>query len=523
MKTYTEKIAEINELIPDKCVQSIIFNFGQNYSSFLSDEKRCLTYFSNLLIFSSTVVLNAFISWKNDKNNKFDYLNYSNSFIRLYNMLNRVYDSAKLNSDFIDDVIINLEIDYLLDNNIPNSFVRTIGIRDFFSFPYHNNNLSKYIYMLKQKRISSKYTSSYGYKELIECIKMFPYLKNTYAELYENNIYTKNEKSIYGIKLNFENNSLFNCLDLNYSICVHKNCVFYMEDINIYDPKKLCEDKKKRQVLQINYSSFDSPDCFRVNLCDKSNENFIDEKYYAVCDTIIEDFLIDYDIVNNYTNEQSNVFFKDYLYINNGYIKFLSLIISDTLSTETKKAILSKYRVKYNDFFKQMRVFSLFTYENEICYRWDEIILFLFFEEGIYDFLHFLLTKECYKNFILSFKRRFDEKKINELIDSDDFITNLEKNIQYLSESNKKDCQAKALIILASKLFAFRDWTSEKNYYPATIEDTIKELMRVYKSKIWDDREKILFFLNTLFQVVIFIVTFYKGILEYANEKKIMN
>lgn len=517
MKTYKDKISEIDKLIPDKNVQSVIFNFGQNYSSFLSDEKRCLTYFSNLLIFTAIVVLNAFLNWKTNKDDKAECLNYSNSFIRIYNMLNRSYDSIKFNCDFIDDLIINLEIDCLLATDIQNSFVKIIGISNFFAFSHSNNNLSKYIYMLKQKRISSKYNSCFGFDELVECIKMFPYLSFSTAEFYQNNVFSK---EINGIELKAKSIDSLMSLNLNYSICTRKNCMYYMEDFSIYDPKKIEDDKNKCQILQINYGSFDSSDSFNLTLADKLNEKLVNEKYYAVSDTIIEDFLIYYDIVDNSINKGSDVFFKDYLYLNNGYIKFLSLSVSDTISSDTKKAILKRYKTKYNDFFERMYVVSLFTDKREIGYRWDEIVLFLFLEEGIYDFLCFLLSKEKYKNFVLAFKRRFDKKKIDEIINTDKFISNIERDIQYISENNKKDCQAKALIILASKLFAFHEWNFEKNYYPVTIDDTIKELTRVYNSRIWEDREKILYFLNASIQVLIFVFTFYTGIIEYSKEKK---
>lgn len=517
MKNVIDKISEINSLIPDKNIQNIVFNFGQNYPSFLSDESRCISYFSNIMVFTSILVMNAFYKWKSDNGSSISDSHFSNSFIRMFNMLNRSYDSTKINNDYIDDLIINLEIDCLLQKSISNSFVSELNISSFFNFSDKNSNLSTYIYMLKQKRISSRFVADFGYEELIDCINMFPFLKSSNVKLYQNEIY---KNKLFGIKF-FSNipNSLSD-IDLKYSFLKKDNTIFYLEDFNIYDPKKLEDDRIKNQILQLNYGSLDSPDCFSIVLTDKYTDKLSKTEYLFINNTIIEDFLIDYDIINNPSEHEANIFFKDYFSLNNGYIKFLSLSVSDTISVDTKKAILKKYKNKYIDFFKKMYVVSLFNNNREIGYRWDEIILYLFLEEGIYDFIYFLLSFEKYQSFIASFKRRFDETKVDKIFNSDKFISNPEKNIQYLSENNKKDCEARALIMLATRLFDNQELPSEKNYYPITIDDTIKEIIRVYNSHIWQNREKILYILNSSFQILRFITAFYSGFLEYAKWKK---
>ena len=176
MSKISERLSTLAFLIPNENLRHIIFNYEDEDSLFLTDDKDCLKYLQNIMTFTSLVVLRAFHKWKKEKL-KTSETEFSNSMLRIYNMLNRAYAPNKMVGDFIDNLIINLVIDHSLNQNEVQSFTQTIGIWNLFSFPQTNNNLSKYIYMLKQSRISSKYKSTFSFENLCECIEMFTYLR----------------------------------------------------------------------------------------------------------------------------------------------------------------------------------------------------------------------------------------------------------------------------------------------------------------------------------------------------------
>ena len=133
MSTRNEKIATINRLIPDENLRHVIFNFEDEDDIFLSDDKGCLTYFSNIMTFSMLLVWNAFLAWKKGINDK--EIDGNNSFWRIYNMLDKACDPTKISGEFVDDLLINLEIDCLLDTETSQSFVESSESVIFSSSP----------------------------------------------------------------------------------------------------------------------------------------------------------------------------------------------------------------------------------------------------------------------------------------------------------------------------------------------------------------------------------------------------
>lgn len=115
MRTRNEKIALIKQLIPDENLRHIIFNFEDEDGSFLSDDKNCLLYFSNIMTFSALLIWSIFLSWKKSISGK--NIDGNNSFWRIYNMLDKMCDPTKISGEFVDDLLVNLEIDCLLDTD----------------------------------------------------------------------------------------------------------------------------------------------------------------------------------------------------------------------------------------------------------------------------------------------------------------------------------------------------------------------------------------------------------------------
>ena len=536
MKVYkdvAERIEKIKKLIPDKNTRNLVFNFDDEYDDFLSDDDLFLSYFSNILLITSSIVLHIFLKWKNDlKLNKESEKNtdFSNSLCRIYNMLDRVYDPLKFNGDFIGDLIINLNIDYLLSNKTSTSFIKTTGISDFFRFNVSNNRLTKYIYYLKQKNFSSKYICDrFGFEQLCECIKIFSFLQECKITFLEQNgilQYDGLETKIRRVRVDVSEitNCPFTEIDLKHSIYIINTEAYFVEDYDFFDPKKFSQSENKEQKLCLNYCSFSNMDNFKFYITDFKIEP--DDKldaYYMFGETFVENFILDYDIINVSSKKMDPVFFKDYFLLNNKYIKELSLTITDTLSIKTKNIIKKTYEAKYAGVFKAMYVTSLYNNHSIVSYRWDEIILFLLLEEGIHDFLHFFLRYEKFDSLINSFERRYGEEKIESICNAEPFILNHSAKFQYSTSKNDVlDCQAKAIVLLASKLFTLNEWNLEKSYYPTTIDDIIAELERINSKSESDysESEKILYFTNTVLRVLLFINNFYRGIFKYARCKK---
>lgn len=528
IKDTSKRIEKINWLIPDKNTRNIIFNFDDEYDGFMEDNDQFLHYFNNILILASNIALHAFLKWKNiDQSlSEVNKTNYSNSLYRIYNLLDRVYDPLKFNISFISDFIVDLNIDYLLDQEDSKSFVEATGLASFFNFNRKNNKLSKYVYFLQKKKCSDRYRcKEFGFEQLCECINMFAFLHNCRVNFKETQIEEIYTKTVV-VDVSDISGSLFDEVDLQYSICVVNNReVYYVEDYEFFDPRKLSQNKDKNQVLTLNYISLNGTENFKLHISDFKIDlvKKCREDEYCLCgDTLVEDFILDYDIVNSSSKESDSIFFRDYILLNNKYIKEIALTITDSLSVKAKQYIKKTYEVKYRGIFEAMYITSLYNKKDVVSYRWDEIVLFLLLEEGIHDFLKFLLQYETFETLLLSFHRRYGRETINSICQSEPFILNHSDKIQYLTSSvnGLRDCQAKAIVLLASKLLTMNEWNLEKSYYPTTIDDIINEVDRIYFEKQYNENEKLLNFANIVIRTLFFINDFYCGIFKYYRCKK---
>ena len=273
MSTRNEKLSQLSSLIPDENLRHIIFNYDDiNNETFLSDDKDCLFYLQNLLNVSAAVIMQAFLQWKKEKLRTHQG-EFSSSMLRIYNILNRAYSPNKLTNNFVDNLLINLAIDHSLNQNEIKSFSQTIGIWNMFNFPQTNNDFSKYIYMLKQSRISSKYKSNFDFENLCECIEMFAFLHNSSVKL--ENI-GSDELPLYSIILNMSRGK---SLDLGYSLCVapydFSKKVYYMFDFDFEDALDKVDIEEREQKIDIEYLCLDKSDSFRLLL-----ENSVESAFY---------------------------------------------------------------------------------------------------------------------------------------------------------------------------------------------------------------------------------------------------
>ncbi len=529
IKDTSVRIEKIEKLIPDRNTRNLIFNFDDEYDGFMEDDDLFLYYFSNILILSSNIALHAFLNWKNNAKQNLSTvqdMNYSNSLYRIYNLLDRVYDPLKFNIDFISDFIVDLNIDYLLGTEAAVSFVEATGLTAFFNFNKTNNRLSKYIYFLQKKKFSDRYRCrEFGFEQLCECLSMFSFLRDCKVKFKERTIDEMPMKTVV-MDVSDIGGCPFDELDFKYSVCVFNNReAYYIEDYELFDPRKLSQSKTKIQILTLNYISFNGMENIKLHLSDFEIKSIIGIKEDAYClagETLVEDFILDYDIVNMSSRMLDPVFFRDYILLNNKYIKEVALTITDSLSIKTKQLIKKTYEAKYKGIFEAMYVTSLYNKRDIISYRWDEIILFLLLEEGIHDFIRFLLQYETFESLLTAFYRRYGRETIDSICQSEPFILNHSEKIQYVTAAvnGLRDCQAKAIVLLASKLLTVNEWNLEKSYYPTTIDDIINEVDRIYFDVRYSDNEKILCFTNIVLKTVFFINDFYCGIFKYSRCKK---
>lgn len=523
MRTCNEKLNIIKDYIRDDNLRHVIFNYEDEENNFLSDEKDCLLYFSNIMTFSMFLIWSAFLNWKKTIN--LSNIDGNNSFWRIYNILDRVCDPTKINGEMIDDLLINLEIDCLLDTGDSTSFVELVGLSEFFNFK-SNNKLARYIYLVKQRRLSSRVPASeFNFETFREAINIFAYLRDAKLSFFDMGVFSKKEQpNLQKIFLDCSGifGSSIKVINFNQSICVIQNFgTYYMEDFFVDDARRFDGNGDKNQSITINYVQFGESDQFTVYLTDV--EDYIGNCEYIIrSGTTIEDFFLNYDIINTFKNKVDSIFFRDYILLNNRYLKELSYTIADALSMSLKNMIIAKYSHKYKEIFDKMYVASLYNKKDTIGYRWDEIILFLLLEEGIYEFLRVLLRNGGdYELFIKSFQRRFDKNKISAILNEEELISNPEGKLPAgSSEYAKADRRARALVMLATKILKQNDWTEEKSFYPTTIDDVISGCDRVYSLSQYSEEGKIIYFSNAILQVVRFVTKFYYGVFQYARKKK---
>jgi ribosomal protein S18 acetylase RimI-like enzyme len=144
-------------------------------------------------------------------------------------------------------------------------------------------------------------------------------------------------------------------------------------------------------------------------------------------------------------------------------------------------------------------------------------------EVGIFDLLIFILQgDESYDCFLRAFKKRFGEIA-KKSIDSIPQIKNPTLTLQKNKDNNAVKAQAKALILLATKLFSENELNMSRNYSPNSILDIIADLKRVESMSTIsdaDNRYKVSYVLNSVIDVNKFIYNFYDGLVEYTKELK---
>ena len=521
MTVLEEQLKKLESLVPDETVRDIIFGYDNRYGGFLSDQNM-IGYFYNTLVFTSLTVYRAFLVWKESfdsvavKEREESAYKFSNSMIRLFNLLESCYDIKKFDLDYIENLIVNLQIDSMLLTT-SDSFVRSLKIEEFFNFK--NSKITKYLYMLKKSRLTSRGKPEFMFKELCEVFEMFPYLRHIKARLIPYS--DSDDSNLESILLTYGTREF----DIGKLLLISERRCYLLEDFTINDMRRFTdENPDKDQSLTLHYLEFCGQDEINVvlrNSCatDKfENEGESVYQTYSFCgESIIEDFLLDYNIINYDSVETDSYFFKDYISFNNKYIKYLSLIVSDVITFQTKSNILKEYRDKYNDVFEKMHIRTFYDNDNAHYYRWDEIVMFLLLEEGIFDFLEFILRNENYETFLNAFRLRFGEE-IRKIIQNNVIIGNPAYNVQNPTDDAIRRRQANALILLATKLLTVENSNFWGVYSSPQLSDIIFQCNQVAKSERHNAYDKIEYYINSVISVVTFLEAFYGELIKYSGE-----
>lgn len=534
-KSTPEKKAALNLLIPDKNLQDILFNFSGQTASFLTNETENTIVLSSTLTVISLLIYKSYTLWKIKHNHSEQLGMYTNSMQRIATMLNGFYDAKRFNFTTIENLFINLQIDCSLSDEMESSFVSIMGMQDFFKF---DRNLSKSLFHFKNSAISSRYAEEnwreFNFEHLCNFLTSLPILKHLKAEF----VPYKIEEDITVQKVIFHVDcGTFPYADIDMGdliLAVEDENVYYMDYLEIFDPKSFSQSHEKYQHIMLYYSGImnQQDQVLAVVHSDTAvqkqqliRQHDIDDNIYilqVVSDDAVERLLINMDIVTVYSVDDKSYFFSDYVFLNNGYIRNIALVISDTITENTKNRIVNEYRKRYSAIFKKFNVPSLFNL-NDDGYRWDELIIFLMLEVGIFDLLIFILQgDESYDDFLRSFKKRFGEVA-KKSIDSIPQVKNPTMILQKNKDNNAAKAQAKALILLATKLFSESELNMSRSYSPNSILDIMADLKRVENMSTINDADgkyKISYVLNSIIDVNKFIYIFYDGLIEYTKELK---
>ena len=178
--------------------------------------------------------------------------------------------------------------------------ILNININEFNNkFKKNNNKLAKYIYLVKQSRLSARIPASdYTFDDFCESLKMFSYLRDCRVSFL--NIGTSRasgQQDLQKIVLDCSDFCLNKntSIDFNYSLCVLPGFgVYYMEDFIVDDARFFDLKMMKNQKITVNYVQFGGYDQFSIDLSE--TEIAVKSEYFILGNTVIEDFLLNYDI-----------------------------------------------------------------------------------------------------------------------------------------------------------------------------------------------------------------------------------
>ena len=406
----TERKKKIERLIPDNGVRNLIFDFGESSSGFLSNKRNYIEYVKTTLYFVVLIAYKKFVDYKftlekkslTDKTQEVSA--FSNAMVRLYNMLDGCYSSGRLDFELVENVILNLQVDAAMNCN--HGFLENVGMQRYFNFSFLGNDLSKYIFSLKKSMLSSRYVPDFEFDDLLRFFTSFPFLLNARLEYCD---LDHCSQPLHRVLLRIGDETL----DMGNLLIEYAEQFNYLYGVSMTDPRKFtADDPFKAQIIRGEYVPFRNSGDFEVVFSDDPLERPSPRTVLVTYDTAVEDFLLSFRLLNLQNGKGDNLF-RDFFFVDNKYIKYLALTISDLINAESKRKVYEYYGKKYGAVFKKLSGAQVI--------RWDEIIVFLLLEVGIYNLLTYLFknTNLSYGEVKEAFRLRFGEN-----------VAKLEKQIQ---------------------------------------------------------------------------------------------
>lgn len=510
----TARRNEIIRLIPDKVLRDIIFESGEASSSFLSNIGKYIDYFKNTLYLVTLITYKKFVNYKawferlNAEERSLEISSFSNSMVRLYNMFDECYSMRRLDFNLVENVLLNLQVDSSLSP--ADGFIKKVGMDGYFNFAGLGNDLSKFIFALKKRMLSSRYDAQFGFDNLKKFFRAFPFLGNATAEYVP---LPNCNKPLRTVSLTVDGEAI----SLDELLTEINGQIDYLYGIWIDDPRKFTTNNpKKNQLLAAEYAPLFATMEFKIVFINKHSSDYTEIKNYKVCvesDTAIEDFMLKYRLFN-VQGGSDNYFFRDFFFVDNKYIKYLAMTISDLISIDSKRKVYNHYRGDYGEVFKKLG--------NSQIIHWDEIFIFLLLEVGIYNLLTYLFknTDLSYNAVKNTFRLRFGEN-VRKLEETYEIIRDPTSKLTLRNTNNIVNCQVQALIFFATKLLTANEVSVSFSDSLSSVTEILDDINGVYENTSLNPKEKVIYYANKIINFNMFIVIFYDGLLSYYDKQKI--
>lgn len=499
-----ERRQRIERIISDKGLRNLIFDFDNLSQGFLSNKRKYVDYVKTTLFLVTQIAHKKFLIYKagleklSSNNKSREISEYSNAMVRLYNMFDGCYSSGRLDFSLVENVILNLQVDAALKRN--RGFIDSVGMQSYFNFSSLGNEMSKYIFALKKSMLSSRYVPDFEFEDLVRFFRSFPFLLDAKAEYYD---MPYSSVPLRGVRLYINGE----CLDMGHMIAEFNEQVFYLYNISMSDPRSFSDDNMtKEQLVSAEYVSYCKSGEFQVVFSNSEIKEKMPRTVFVVHNIAIENLLREMRLLNVPGKNEIN-FFKDFFFVDNKYIKYLALTISDLINTESKRKVYDHYKKDYEEVFFRLSGGSQ-------IFRWDEIFVFLLIEVGIYKLLLFLFknTNLSYSEVKEAFRLRFGES-VSRLEQEYDIIRNPRSGL-LKNQNNIINCKVQALIMLATRLLTASEVKISVNDSLVSIPEILDDAKEVFRNDALSDDEKILYLANNVVNFNSFIVVFYEGLLR---------
>ena len=367
--------------------------------------------------------------------------------------------------------------------------------------------MSKYIFALKKSMLSSRYVPEFEFEDLVRFFISFPFLLNSRIEYYE----TPNcEMPFHAIKIYIYGE----CLDMGHMVLEFNEQVNYLYSVSISDPRNFSdENKTKSQRIVAEYMPFSKSGEFEIIFSNEPIAERVPRTIYICYKKAVEDFLREFRMLTVH-GENEDYFFRDFFFVDNKYIKYLALTISDLINAESKRKVYEHFSARYSSVFVRLSGAHII--------RWDEIFVFLLLEVGIYKLLVYLFrnTNLNYTEVKEAFRLRFGES-VTRLEEEYEIIRDPLSGLLLRNANSIINCKVQALILLATRLLTANEVKISLEDSLASIIEVMDDLKAVSGNSSLQADEKILYFANKLVNFNSFIVIFYEGLLSCYDKSKV--